>query len=148
MKRFWLTLLFFVIASAILIFGFRQKSLHTSYPAAEGLIDLSEENIESGNFILEGQWEFYWEQLLTPEDLPAFNPAFVHVPSLWNNLELNGKPLSPHGYATYKLKVILPHHQSEMGLTIYDVYSSYKFYVNKNDTDRKMTIFVIEHDEG
>lgn len=131
MKRFWLTVLFFIITSAILIFGFRQKSLHTPLPAAQGILDLSNENVATGNFILEGQWEFYWAQLLNPDDLSAFTPSFVNIPSLWNNLELNGKALTPHGYATYKLKLVLPHNRPEMGLTIFDVYSSYRFYINK-----------------
>lgn len=131
MKRFWLTVLFFIITSAILIFGFRQKSLHAPLPAVQGILDLSNENVATGNFILDGQWEFYWAQLLNPEDLSAFTPSFVNIPSLWNNLELNGKALSAHGYATYKLKLILPHNRPQMGMTIFDVYSSYKFYINK-----------------
>lgn len=131
MKRFWLTVLFFIITSAILIFGFRQKSLHAPLPAVQGILDISNENVATGNFILDGQWEFYWAQLLNPEDLSAFTPSFVNIPSLWNNLELNGKALSAHGYATYKLKLILPHNRPQMGMTIFDVYSSYKFYINK-----------------
>ncbi|MFT3700915.1 MAG: ATP-binding protein [Agriterribacter sp.] len=131
MKRFWLTVFFFIIGSAILIFGFRQKSLHTAIPAAQGVLDLGNEDVSTGNFLLDGQWEFYWAQLLNPNDLPAFSPSYINVPSLWNDIELNGKTLTSQGYATYKLKLILPQDRPKMGLTVYDVYSSYKFYINK-----------------
>lgn len=130
MKRFWLTVLFFIIASAILIFGFRQKSLHTTEPALRGVLNLSDDDISSGNFVLEGQWEFYWSQLLRPGDRPKFTPSYTNIPSLWNNIELNGAPLTADGYATYKLEVILPQKRPELGLKIFDTYCSYRFYIN------------------
>jgi len=130
MKRFWLTVLFFIIASAILIFGFRQKSLHTTEPALRGILNLSDDDLSSGNFVLEGQWEFYWSQLLRPGDPPKFTPSYANIPSLWNNIELNGTPLTTDGYATYKLKVILPQKRPELGLKIFDTYCSYRFYIN------------------
>lgn len=130
MKRFWLTVLFFIIASGILIFGFRQKSLHATEPALRGILNLSDDDINSRKFILEGQWEFYWSQLLSPGDTPKYAPAYINMPSIWNNIKLNGTSLTAEGYATYKLKVILPHNRPRLGLKIYDVYCSYRFYIN------------------
>lgn len=132
MKRFWLTVLFFIIASAILIFGFRQKSLHATEPALRGILNLSGDDMSSGNYVLEGQWEFYWSQLLGPGDIPQFAPSYINIPSLWNNIELNGTPLSTDGYATYKLKVILPQKKPRLALKIFDTYCSYRLYINNS----------------
>lgn len=122
--------MFFIIASGIFIFGFRQKSLHAKEPAIRGILNLSNDDVSTGNFILEGQWEFYWSQLLGPGDTTQLAPAYINIPSIWNNTELNGKPLTSDGYATYKLKVILPQKRPRLGLKIYDVYCSFKFYIN------------------
>ncbi len=55
---------------------------------------------------LEGDVEFYWNQLLTPEDfknpekLPK--PVYQHIPLEWNGLEVDGKKVGPMGYGTYR----------------------------------------------
>ena len=78
-----------------------------------GVMDLAEWDVGANPIIkLDGEWEFYWNQLLTPEhfsfkgaDLPA--PAsFIQVPSIWNSKEMNGQPLPTYGYATYRAKLI------------------------------------------
>lgn len=130
MKRFWLTVVFFIIAAGILIFGFKEKSSQIDIPAVQGVLDLGVENISKDNFILDGKWEFYWSELLKPGDLPQYQPAYITVPNTWNNIELNGKSLSPIGYATYKLRLILPSNRPEMAIEIPDTYSSYTLYIN------------------
>ncbi|MCC6286537.1 MAG: response regulator [Chitinophagaceae bacterium] len=130
MKRFWLTIVFFIIAAGVLIFGFKEKSSQIDIPAMQGVLDLGMENIAKGNFILDGKWEFYWSELLKPGDLPQYQPAYITVPNIWNNIELNGKSLSPIGYATYKLKLILPSHRPEMAIEIPDTYSCYILFIN------------------
>lgn len=130
MKRFWLTVGFFVIAAAILIFGFKEKSSQVYTPAIQGVLDLSVENVSKGNFILDGKWEFYWSELLKPGDLPLYEPSYITIPNTWNHIELNGKSLPAFGYATYKLKLLLPKDHPEMAIEIPDTYSSYALYVN------------------
>lgn len=130
MKRFWLTVVFFIVAAAILIFGFKEKSSQVNTPAVQGVLDLSLEDISKDNFILDGKWEFYWSELLNPGDLPIYQPSYITIPNTWNNIELNGKSLPAIGYATYKLKLILPKERPEMAIEIPDTYSSYTFYVN------------------
>lgn len=97
-----------MVAAAILIFGFKEKSSQLYTPAIQGVLDLSVENVSKGNFILDGKWEFYWSELLTPGDLPQYQPSYITIPNTWDKIELNGKPLPATGYATYKLKLILP----------------------------------------
>lgn len=78
--------------------------------AVKGSMDLKQWNIKADSVIeLNGEWEFYWDQLLTPEDFrkeenakPALT-GYMHVPSQWNGKRLNGITLPVHGSATYRL---------------------------------------------
>lgn len=58
---------------------------------------------------LDGEWEFYWNQLLMPEhfiesstDKPA-PTALMEVPSRWNGKVVDGQPLPAFGSATYRM---------------------------------------------
>jgi signal transduction histidine kinase len=57
---------------------------------------------------LAGEWEFYWQQLLEPDDLrQTVTPDFIQVPSSWIGQTLgkqtnDGQPLPQFGYATYR----------------------------------------------
>ncbi|MBX2925528.1 MAG: response regulator [Chitinophagaceae bacterium] len=131
MKRFWLTILFFAIALVILFFAVRKKtSVRTDYTVQQALLNLSNKDVSYGTFSLKGKWEFYWQQLLFPDDLSVYTPSYVSFPSLWNDIELNGRSLSSKGYATYKFRLILPSQRPEMALEIPDTYSTYALYIN------------------
>ncbi|QHT59376.1 response regulator [Paenibacillus lycopersici] len=72
-----------------------------------GIMDLSAWNDERNPIIrLDGEWEFYWNELLTPEDFrdkaPA-NAAYMKVPSRWNGKMADGRSLPSYGYATYRV---------------------------------------------
>ena len=95
--------------------------------AKAGFIDFSQE----GTFLddaypLNGEWEFYWNQLLSPVDfhtkissdcdskllevncgLPGPAPEFVTVPGSWSG-SLQQKKYPGTGFGTYRLKIHLP----------------------------------------
>lgn len=109
-----------------------------AYPRAiNGAMDLSEWNVSKHRIIpLNGTWEFYWNQLLTPED---FQPGstrtpkltgFLKVPSLWNGKEFNGEKLPVFGYATYRLVLKNTPHHGVLGLKKANVRFSSKVFVN------------------
>ncbi|MBX3252559.1 MAG: response regulator [Chitinophagaceae bacterium] len=131
MKRFWLTILFFVIALVIIVFAVRKKtSVRTDYTVQQAVLNLSKNDVSYGTFSLKGKWEFYWQQLLAPNDISLYTPSYISFPSLWNDIELNGKSLPSKGYATYKFRLILPSQRPEMALEIPDTYTTYALYVN------------------
>jgi signal transduction histidine kinase len=49
-------------------------------------------------------WEFYWMQLLSPDDIASSGvvPQSIKVPSSWGGQSLDGTALTSHGYATYR----------------------------------------------
>ncbi|HEX2866575.1 MAG TPA: sensor histidine kinase [Ignavibacteriales bacterium] len=107
--------------------------------AEKGIIDLSSWDFEKdGIAALNGQWEFYWNQIIKPEEFQSAGDSNLHyfeLPSQWNgikNTEL--KDLPPMGKATYRLKVKLPHNDSKqvrtLCLKLQDIHSSYRLWLN------------------
>lgn len=98
--------------------------------AKNGVLDLRSGPI-AGKIELNGEWLFYWQQLLKPDDKPLGKPALTDFPSLWSTgNQIDGKSLPAFGYATYTLTVLLPKNHSELRLSVPDVYSAYLLYVN------------------
>ncbi len=59
---------------------------------------------------LSGEWDFYWDTLLTPKQIKNTNlkPIKVDVPLKWSKYKIDGKKLPVKGYATYQTKIIAP----------------------------------------
>lgn len=92
-----------------------------------GILDLSSYNFEKNTEIpLNGEWQFFWNELIEPSQPINKIPSIVTFPHLWNN----DNELSSFGYATYKIKILLPKTYSKLALTIPDMYSSYRLYFN------------------
>lgn len=64
---------------------------------------------------LNGDWEWYWHQWIAPTpqslvgvDRRAPSSGYYSVPQLWNGRVVDGKTLSGDGYATFRLRLVLP----------------------------------------
>jgi signal transduction histidine kinase/ActR/RegA family two-component response regulator len=102
-------------------------NLALSQNAYKGVIDLRSIDFETQSVNLDGEWEFYWNQLLEPDEIQ--NPGkLVSFPSLWNDLE--GVKISNFGYATYRLKIVLPPNDAAYTLHVEDMFSSFNLFVN------------------
>lgn len=73
-------------------------------------MDLSTWDYQQQKIIkLDGEWEFYWNQLLMPEhfiESSTVKPAptaWMEVPSRWNGKVIDGQPLPAFGSATYRM---------------------------------------------
>jgi class 3 adenylate cyclase len=114
------------------------KTFNKSIPIAkEGLLDLSHRDFEKdGKIALDGQWEFYWNYLHSPDDFQndtlITGAAYLKVPGIWNKLVVDSNKISGQGFGTYRLKVKLNSTYSLLGIKVNDVSSSYKLWVNKN----------------
>ncbi len=101
----------------------------------KGFMDLSAWDFDrSGTVRLDGEWEFYWNKLLTPQDFISntnHEPIiYLNVPSIWNGLIFNGKKLDGKGYASYKLIIHTGQTNAYFGLNIPALATSYKLYIN------------------
>lgn len=80
------------------------KKDFTIYKANQGILDLKNWNPTTDPVIsLDGDWEFYWNELLEKKDFKERQADYIRLPSTWNDKGLKGS-----GYATFRLKVILP----------------------------------------
>ncbi|MGC8766059.1 MAG: hypothetical protein ACP5QT_09295 [Brevinematia bacterium] len=88
--------------------------------AKKGIIDLTEVDFEKIDFIiLSGEYEFYWLELISPEDFKTNNLnsyEFFKLPGIWNNKLYNGKKLNGEGFATFRLKFILSKPESSLAM--------------------------------
>jgi len=88
----------------------QSTSLVDAPQAVEGQLDLRDWDFNSNGMVdLAGEWEFYWQELLSPLQVETVSKSqIVSVPDTWTNYEVNGHPLPVEGYATYRLEVQLP----------------------------------------
>ncbi|NQX55957.1 response regulator [Pedobacter panaciterrae] len=99
-----------------------QKAAGTGVPQfvnSKAVIDLRTQSFDK---IVElgKQWEFYWNQLLEPQNVSAKGGKLVNFPYVWKGF----------GYATYKATLLLPHNKSTLLLAIPETYSAYRLYIN------------------
>ncbi len=102
----------------------------------KGILDLRGHKIDQSTIMtLNGEWDFYWNKLLGPEDFKSDQPpvpdCFPVVPSYWKGYIVNGKELPGQGYGTYRLRIVLPESRPSnimFDLPVFDV--SYKIYLN------------------
>ena len=98
----------------------------------KGILDLRGDFFEFNSDVeLSGEWEFYWDTLMTPKDFPTpITPEFVHFPDTWNNYNVAKSSNVTYGYATYRLHIFLDSTNTKLAFSIPDFYSSYKLWVN------------------
>jgi len=103
--------------------------------AKNGVIDLTFCDIENDGVVkLDGEWEFYWEKLLTPDDfnkdIKPLYTGYVLVPKPWSNFKINNRKIPFFGYGTYRLKILLNKTNSTLALRITNIFSSYKLWID------------------
>jgi len=103
--------------------------------AADGHLDLSGWDFnEHGSVGLDGEWDFFWSALVSPESFqsgvgPPRNGAMV-LPSMWNGHEVSGEPLSADGFATFRLRVVLPDNAPPLALRFHTMGTAYTLYAD------------------
>ncbi len=104
--------------------------------AGKGVLDLSDTVLRTDSIVtLNGEWEFYWNQLLEPEDFSGSTgikpelTGYIKVPHVWTT-GLEGKKLPARGYATYRLKVRLGETDRILGLKTVNIRMASRAYVN------------------
>ncbi|WP_186843658.1 diguanylate cyclase [Acetobacterium tundrae] len=126
-------ILLLIIILMMPFWGGCSNQISTPHQEAEkGLLDFSQVSLENKVIPLDGEWEFYWNQLLEPGELEqSAMSGYVNFPSSWNKYELNNEQISGGGYATYRLKFISSEKEI-LALKIPKVRTAYKLWVNGN----------------
>ncbi|OWR30713.1 hypothetical protein CDO73_08940 [Saccharibacillus sp. O23] len=106
-----------------------------SSTASEGELSLEGRPLGEGEIVpLDGEWEFHWMKLLTPEQLAEGTDgdasAYIRVPAFWADQPAAG---TGTGHATYRLKVRMSEEQAGHAYGLYLPYgmeSAYEVWIN------------------
>ncbi|MBU3915981.1 sensor histidine kinase, partial [bacterium] len=88
---------------------------------------------------ISGEWEFYWNQLLIPEDIEklkqtdrieACRTGFLKMPGSWKGYLVNGETLPGDGYATFRLRVLMNSQEDPLAFYLKYINSAFKLYIN------------------
>lgn len=122
-----------VLLITVMLYGCAENPVKTEN-AVKGYMDLSKWDFEkSGITKLNGQWEFYWNKLLTPEDLAGggIKPdTYYIIPGAMDKMEVDATPLSRFGHGTLRLRVKLPDRKTEWGLKTHWLLTSSAVWIN------------------
>ncbi|MBF0237669.1 MAG: Hpt domain-containing protein, partial [SAR324 cluster bacterium] len=104
--------------------------------AIRGVLDLRQWDFQQDEVVnLDGEWQFYWNQLLLPEDLETKQgrlSGYFKVPKSWNNYELeDGTKVTAEGYGTFYLKILLPDKKPLLIFKIPDLGTAYELWINR-----------------
>ena len=101
--------------------------------AVKGVVDLRQTANDEFIIKLAGEWEFYWNRLLKPDDFSAdinIRPDFYgKVPSYWTTYQSDLIKTTSIGFATYRLKLLLPAgYRNSLGVNMPVFDFSYEVY--------------------
>lgn len=107
----------------------------TSIKVERGKLDLSLWDFKNDGIVqLDGEWEFYWKEILDSNDIALKTRdeglKYQNVPGIWIRNTLDGKVLPSTGYATYRLLLTLPGSNDLYAFKIYNQSTAYSLYVD------------------
>ncbi len=127
------TYLYIIIVAAI--FTSCSKQMNIEYPKVEkGIFDLSKYTLkQSEELNIDGEWEFYWEQFLLPNEIidakQQGKTEYVKTPGNWS--ESNKYP--PFGYATLSIEIRGLTPGTPYALYIPEMLTAFKLFLNENE---------------
>lgn len=99
--------------------------------AKGGVLDLRDFELrEDGPVNMDGEWRFYWGKLVDPAGPADTSGLLVPVPSAWHRLKGEVQGISVHGYASYKLRILVPDNLETIAFRFTEVFSASGYYVN------------------
>ncbi|MEW5816179.1 MAG: 7TM diverse intracellular signaling domain-containing protein, partial [Spirochaetota bacterium] len=133
-EKYRRVVLLFVILSLLAACGNRGSPKKPPLAKA-GVLDLRTWDLQrDGAVPLAGEWELYWNVLLTPDafsgETPPERTGFITVPKAWNGYKVQGKKISGRGYATYRLLLLCSEIIAPAALKFNTISTAYMVYAN------------------
>lgn len=101
--------------------------------AVSGVLDLRNWENDTGEILkLQGDWKFYWNELISPADLAdgrASLSGYMDA-GFWNGYVVDGQPLPGQGYATYALTILMKPDGQRMALRLPAQSTAFRLYLN------------------
>jgi serine phosphatase RsbU (regulator of sigma subunit) len=103
---------------------------------SQGVFDLRKWDFaKQGTVQLDTKWQFYYQGFLLGWQFDTLShKTYLRVPSAsWDEIKWQGKTIHGKGYATYRLKVLLPEkHDKLLGIRCLDQSTAYQIFINKD----------------
>lgn len=104
----------------------------------EGILDVTQAHISEHPIKLEGEWAFYWQELLSPEDIQnrlardGTDERWITIPSSWLGYRLDDQQLNGTGFATFRVVIQLSEQDrnERLALRLPTIFHAYKLWVN------------------
>lgn len=129
-NKFPILILFFLISFCNPL---KQLYISSSQEVHQGILNLGEWDADHNEILnLDGDWEFYWMKSYNYHDFKSGSveePLWIHLPSTWTELEVDGNKLPYTGYATFRLKVDTKKKQ-KLAIHLMNRATNYKLFIN------------------
>lgn len=107
----------------------------------KGILNLSGiELVDSDPIRLNGKWEFFWNILLSPEDMAdedlTTNREYINIPGSWTQGALH----PAEGYGTFRMNITGLSDQHVYSLYIPDLYTNYRLWINGKELSRNGSV--------
>jgi len=132
-----MALVVMILVALALLAGCGERTVRSVDHAHRGLIDLQHVDLSRSTVTLNGEWEFYWQQLLAPSSdgdrgWHAEPTHHIYLPHSWNGYLWEGEKLPGQGYATFRLRLLLNESYvgQTMALRLPTIFHSYQLWVD------------------
>lgn len=122
-----------IFISLIFSMSCSQNIKQTAHPVEKGHMYITMEDLEKGILVADGDWEFYWDRFLLPEEIENHEPEYLSPPFSWTSLH----PV--YGSATYRLVLHKPGELEEIRILFWNIFSSFELYANGELVDKEGT---------
>ena len=137
-----LIILVILILPLTLIFCTQKQQKRPFTVSKAGVLDLRGWEPEKGVPSLNGEWEFYWQELLSEKDFTSGikQKETVLVPDTWNKYHWNGKKLPGFGYATYRVRILVDDLKQPLSLRMDNASTAYRLLINDQEIMKNGTV--------
>ena len=102
-----------------------------SVRAEHAVIDFSRTAITVGDTVaLDGQWNFYWHEFISPDGQARTRPVALDVRGTWKGLRYENAELPADGWASYQLLILLGQNRGDFALRIGNISTAYRLFAN------------------
>ncbi|HSG91181.1 MAG TPA: diguanylate cyclase [Pseudomonadales bacterium] len=113
----------------------------TAPRVVDGVSDLRAWDFGPGHGVrLDGEWQYFPRQFVSPggTPLPAEGeaPTTATVPGVWGDEAVPPGETSGHGFATYRVRVLLPADARRMGLRVITMATAFRLFVDDREVAR------------
>lgn len=136
------TILFYIAAAVVvgLVASYAIISAPDSpkFRSEAGILDLTQVHVSEHPQKLEGEWVFYWQELLSPEEIQLLSvrdgnkDRWIRIPGSWLGYRLDGQQLNGTGFATFRVIIQLSEQdrKERLALRLPTIFHAYKLWVN------------------